>query len=81
MPETIRVRVLLHAQLRHYNDGCEETTLPYTLGATVGDYLDQLGIPGHEYAGVVIDGRLNGDRTIVLEPEAVLELLPAISGG
>jgi len=79
MPDTIRV--LLHAQLRHYNGGREETMLPYTPGATVGDYLDRLGIPGHEVAGVVIDGRLSGDRTIVLERESVLELIPAISGG
>jgi hypothetical protein len=79
MPETIKV--LLHAQLRYYNGGREETTLPYTPGATVGDYLDQLDIPGHEHAGVIIDGRLSGDRTIVVGSGAVLELVPAISGG
>lgn len=75
------VRVMLHAHLRHYNHGSEETTLPFAPGATVADYLERLAIPRHEYMGVVVDGTLTGDTSIVLAPGAVLELMPAISGG
>ncbi len=72
---------MLHAHLRHYNQGSEETSLPFAPGATVADYLAQLSIPGHEYMGVVIDGTLTSDTTQVLEPGARLELVPAMSGG
>jgi len=75
------IRVLLHAHLRHYNQGDDQTTLPYSPGATVADYLGRLAIPGHEYMGVVVNGTLTGDTSIVLAPGSVLELVPAISGG
>ena len=79
MSETITV--LLHAHLRHYNQGSEETTLPFVDGATVAEYLDRLAIPGHEYMGVIVDGTLTGDKSIELPAGATLELVPAISGG
>ncbi len=77
----LRLRVLLHAQLRHYNGGSEETTLPFSRGATVAHYLTLLGIPGHEFAGVVLDGTLTGDTSLVPAEDSVLELMPAMSGG
>ena len=75
------VRILLHAHLRHHNGGEEETSLPFMPGASVGDYLAQLAIPEHEFMGLVLDGRLTGDRSLVPEPGSVLELVPAMSGG
>ena len=81
MPEPAVIKVRLPAQLRHYNDGSEETTLPHSAGATIADYIEKLDIPGHEYMGVFIDGTLTGDHSLVLEPGAELELVPAMSGG
>jgi len=75
------IRVMLHAQMRHYNGGSEETSLPFVVGATSGDYLERLAIPQHEYMGLIIDGILTNDRTLVLSPGSLLELVPAISGG
>lgn len=79
MPQ--QIVVILHAHLRHYNNGNEQTTLPFVTGATVADYLEVLAIPGHEYMGVVVNGTLTGDTTIVLEPGDELGLVPAMSGG
>jgi molybdopterin converting factor small subunit len=75
------IQVLLHAQLRYYNGGSEETTLPFVSGATVTDYVEQLAIPGYEWMGVIIDGTLSNDLSTVLERGTVLELIPAVSGG
>ncbi len=75
------LRILLHAHLRHYNEGREETSLPFRDGATVAEYLATLAIPGHEFAGVVLDGELTGDTAQVPGPDSVLELVPAMSGG
>ena len=75
------IEVLLHAQLRYYNGGSEETSLPHTPGATVAEYLEQLAIPDHEYMGLIIDGTLTTKTTAVLAPGTVLELMPAMSGG
>ncbi len=80
MPEE-SLRILLHAHLRHYNEGREETSLPFRAGATVAEYLAVLDIPGHEFAGVVLDGELTGDVTLVPQRDSVLELVPAMSGG
>ncbi len=80
MPEQT-LRILLHAQLRHYNDGKDETALPFKPGAPIAHYLEQLNIPGHEFAGVVLDGVLTGDTSLVPGPDSVLELMPAMSGG
>lgn len=80
MPEAT-LRILLHAHLRHYNDGREETSLPFRAGATVAEYLATLDIPGHEFAGVVLDGELTGDTSRIPRVDSVLELVPAMSGG
>lgn len=76
-----RLRVLLHAHLRLHNDGEVETSVPFLVGATVGDYLAVLGIPEHEFYGVVLDGTLSGDRGLVPREGSTLELVPAIGSG
>jgi hypothetical protein len=83
MSETVeqRVQVVLHAQLRYYNDGEEETTLPFAVGSTIADYIARLPIPQHEFMGVVLDGTLTGDLTLVPVAGARIELVPAMSGG
>jgi len=79
--EADTITVLLHAHLRHYNGGEEELRLPHQEGSTVQAYLDSLAIPQHEYMGVVLDGTLTGDLSLVPAAGAVLELVPAMSGG
>ena len=79
MPE--QVRVLLPAHLRHYNDGDEELALPWVEGATLAHYLEVLGIPEHEFMGIVLDGELSADRTRVPDSGSTIELVPAMSGG
>ncbi len=56
-------------------------TLPFEAGATIAHYLELLNIPGHEFAGVILDGTLTGDTSLVPERHSVLELMPAMSGG
>ena len=73
--------MVLHAHLRHHNDGQEELTLPHQPGATIEAYLAQLSVPRHEFMGVVLDGELSGDMTRVPAPGSTLELIPAMSGG
>ena len=75
------VQVVLHAQLRYYNDGEEEMTLPHVAGSSIADYVGQLPIPEHEFMGVVLDGTLTGDLTLVPAAGARIELVPAMSGG
>lgn len=75
------MRVLLHAHLRYHNDGAVETSVPFRAGATVGDYLAVLAIPEHEFYGVVLDGTLSGDRSLVPMEGSTLELVPAIGSG
>lgn len=75
------IQVVLHAQLRYYNDGDENTTLPFVAGSSIADYIAQLTIPEHEFMGVVLDGTLTGDLTLVPTAGARIELVPAISGG
>ena len=59
-----RVRVMLHAHLRHYNGGDEESQVAFVPGATLGDYVARIvaqhAIPAHEYHGYVLDGTLIG---------------------
>ena len=76
-----RLRVLLHAHLRLHNDGETETSVPFRPGATVSDYLVVLAIPEHEFYGVVLDGTLSGDRSLVPQEGSTLELVPAIGSG
>ncbi len=75
------ITVMLHAHLRHYNGGVEALTVDHLPGTAVQGYLDRLAIPRHEYMGVVLDGELTGDLSRVPGPGAVLELIPAMSGG
>ena len=75
------VQVVLHAQLRYYNDGQEELTLPFVDGSTIADYVGRLPIPDHEFMGVVLDGTLTGDLDLVPAAGARIELVPAMSGG
>jgi hypothetical protein len=81
MAERGAIQVVLHAHLRYYNDGDEETSLPFVEGASVADYVAQLSIPDHEFMGVVLDGTLTGDLGLVPGAGARLELVPAMSGG
>jgi molybdopterin converting factor small subunit len=75
------ITVMLHAHLRHHNGGREELRLPHRPGATVADYIASLAIPGHEYMGVVLDGELTDRLDQVPAPGAVVELVPAVTGG
>jgi hypothetical protein len=75
------ITVMLHAHLRHYNGGREELRLPHREGATVADYIEGLAIPGHEYMGVVLNGVLTDRLDRVPGPGAVVELVPAVTGG
>lgn len=75
------VHFLLPAQIRRYNGGVEEASLPWVQGATVADYVARLAIPAHEFMGVVLDGTLTGDLARVPGPGSRLELVPALSGG
>ncbi len=75
------LRVLLHAHLRFHNDGEVESSVRYRPGATIAEYLAELAIPEHEFYGVVLDGILSGDRSLVPQEGSTLELLPAIASG
>ncbi len=79
------MRVLLHAQLRHYNEGNEESSVPFVPGATLGDYVqcitEQHSIPAHEFHGYVLDGKLTSDTSLIPSPGSTVELVPALSGG
>ena len=75
------VRIVLHAHLRHHNQGQEQLTLPHCPGASIADYLAQLTVPPHEFMGVVLDGELSGDLSRVPAVGSVVELIPAMSGG
>ncbi len=73
--------MLLPAQLRYHNGGEEELRVPYRQGAPLSDYLALLGIPEHEFMGIVLDGELSADRTRVPGPGSTIELVPSMSGG
>ncbi len=75
------VHVRLHAQLRYYNGGDVELCRPWQAGATIREYIEPLGIPGHEWMGTVLDGELSSDLDRIPEPGSTLELVPAMSGG
>ena len=75
------VTVVLNAHLSRYAEGRTRVELPHRSGATIADYVRDLGIPAHEYYAVVRRGAVT--RDLNEEPTAgeVVELLPVISGG
>jgi len=47
----------------------------------VADYIEGPGIPGHELMGIVLDGELSVALDRVPAAGALLELVPAVTGG
>jgi sulfur carrier protein ThiS len=75
------VTLVLHANLSRYQDGRERIALPFRTGATIADYVKELGVPAHEYYAVVYRGAVTKDLSEVPAMGAVVELLPMVSGG
>ncbi|MFH1807762.1 MAG: MoaD/ThiS family protein [Pseudomonadota bacterium] len=78
---TAVVTVVLHANLSRYADGRERVELPFRAGTSVAEYVQQLGIPAHEFYAVVRCGAVTRDLGEVPADGEVVELLPVISGG
>jgi hypothetical protein len=78
---TTAVTVVLHANLSRYADGRERVELPFCAGACIADYVQQLGIPAHEFYAVVRRGAVTRDLREIPERGEVVELLPVLSGG
>jgi len=75
------VTLVLHANLRHHAEGREQIELPFRSGATIADYLQDSGVPDHEYYAVVHRGAVTRDFNAVPRVGDVVELLPVMSGG
>jgi hypothetical protein len=77
----VSLTFVLHAHLARYAAGRERVELPHRAGAAVSAYLEQLGIPRHEYYAVAREGRVSTDLAAAPADGEVIELLPAMSGG
>lgn len=75
------VTFVLHAHLARYAGGRGRVELPHREGATLAVYVDELGIPAHEYYAVVRGDETTRDLSAVPSAGEVVELLPAMSGG
>lgn len=78
---TPAVTLVLHANLSRYADGRERVELPFRAGASIAEYVQQLGVPAHEYYAVVRRGAVTRDLGEVPDSGEVVELLPVLSGG
>ncbi|MBN2359661.1 MAG: aldehyde ferredoxin oxidoreductase [Deltaproteobacteria bacterium] len=78
---TPSVTLVLHANLSRYAGDRERVELPFRPGATIADYVHDVGIPAHEYYAVVHRGEVTRDFNEVPATGAVVELLPLVSGG
>lgn len=78
---TPTVTLVLHANLSRYSGGRERVELPYRATASIADYVQQLGIPAHEYYAVVRRGAVTRDLGETPDSGEVVELLPVLSGG
>ncbi len=77
----MRVQVELFLHLRRYalpGEGPQEVELPE--GATLGDLLARLGIPGSVQKVVLVDGRLRPASEPLQEGERVT-VFPPLEGG
>src|SRR2546425_6074397 len=73
------IALVLHGELRQRTGGRKELAVRGA-GRTAGAILDDLGIPGHETAALIVNAeQVEADR--VLAEGDRLEVLPAISGG
>src|SRR2546427_11083020 len=73
------ITLVLHGELRQRTGGRKELAVRGA-GRTAGAILEDLGIPGHETAALIVNAeQVEADR--VLAEGDRLEVLPAISGG
>src|SRR2546425_2255828 len=73
------IALVLHGELRQRTGGRKELAVRGA-GRTAGAILEDLGIPGHETAALIVNAeQVEADR--VLAEGDRLEVLPAISGG
>src|SRR5438132_5246886 len=73
------ITLVLHGELRQRTGGRKELAVRGA-GRTAGAILEDLGIPGHETAALIVNAeQVDADR--VLAEGDRLEVLPAISGG
>jgi formyl-CoA transferase len=73
------ITLVLHGELRRRSGGRKELAIRGA-GRTAQAILDDLGIPGHETAALIVNAeQVDADR--VLAEGDRLEVLPAISGG
>src|SRR5256712_8895384 len=73
------ITLVLHGELRRRSGGRKELAIRGA-GRTAQAILDDLGIPGHETAALIVNAeQVDADR--VLAEGDKLEVLPAISGG
>jgi molybdopterin converting factor small subunit len=77
----VSLTFVLHAHLARYAGGRERVEVAHRAGAAVADYLEQLGIPRHEFYAVAREGRVWTDLDAAPADGEVIELLPAMSGG
>jgi molybdopterin converting factor small subunit len=75
------VTLVLHAHLSRHAAGQRSVAVPHRPGAPLRAYIQDLGIPPHEYYAVVRGGEVTKDLDAVPAAGEVIELLPAMSGG
>jgi sulfur carrier protein ThiS len=78
MDGQIEIRVKVSGNLRKYLD--HQTRLQLAEGASIGDLLENLGMPAWEVGVVALNGGLAAITTELQDGDCV-ELLPPIGGG
>jgi len=75
-----QVKVNLYATLRRYVDGAASIDLEIEPGQTVGEVLEQLGVPAHHTRTVFVDNRA-AKLSEQLHGGEQIGVFPAIGGG
>lgn len=74
----MEIEVRLFAGLRKYRN--EKNTVKIEEGASVGDFIEKMGIPPAEVAIILVNGRHAG-RDQALHDGETVSLFPALAGG
>ena len=74
----MEIEVRLFASLRKYTN--EKNKIELEEGASVGDFLERIGIPPSEVAIILVNGR-HAEQNEPLQDGETVSLFPAIAGG
>ena len=75
------VTLVLQAHLSRYAAGQRRVEVPHRPGAPLRAYIQEVGIPSHEFYAVVRGGEVTRDLDAAPAAGEVIELLPTMSGG